>query len=291
LKKGEIPLQAVRITGFIDVQGKCLYWMVCAFRADFSVHIVDYGCFPDQHLYYFTLKKIKNTLFDAFPGCGQEAVWMKGFAALTNMLCDKEYIRQDGAAMRLNRLFIDANEGQASGTVYDFCRQSKHASILMPARGTGVTASMKPFSDYRRSAGDIISPHNWRIPSVIGKSNTCRYILSDVNFWKSFARARIKTAMGDPGALTIFGTPENHQMLFEQLCSEYSITTSGRGRTVDEWKMRQFSYDNHLWDCFVGCIIAASEQKIELGGAVAIGQTTRKRSREERLAALGRIRN
>jgi len=288
--KSLIPMQAEKLTAFIDVQGKCLYWMVCAFRADFSVHIVDYGCFPDQNLYYFTLKKIKTTLFDAFPGCGQEAAWRKGFDSLCNVLCEKEFIREDKASMRISRLLIDANEGQASKTVYDYCQQSKHAAVVMPARGRGVTASMKPFSDYRRAAGDVISPYNWRIPSLVGTSNTCRYILSDINFWKSFTRSRIKTAVADPGALTIYGKPENHQMLIEQLCSEYSVTTSGRGRTVDEWKLRQFSYDNHLWDCLVGCIVGASEQKIELGGAVAVGQTTKKRSRMDRLAALGKVR-
>jgi phage terminase large subunit GpA-like protein len=274
----------------VDVQEKCLFYVVVAFRNDFSGHVIDYGCFPDQNLYYFTLNTLKVSLFDIFANCGQEAAWRKGFEALCNTLCETEYIRDDGASMRISRLLIDANQGQASNTIYDYCKQSKHAGIVMPSRGIGVTASMKPFSDYKRSAGDFISPHNWRIPSVTGKSNNCRYILSDVNYWKSFTRSRIKTAVGDSGSLTIFGKPEQHQMLIEQLCSEYSITTTGRGRTVDEWKMRQFSYDNHYWDCLVGCHIAASEQGIVLGGTVAVGKTSNSRNRLERLSRLGRVR-
>jgi len=290
VNKYSLPIGTSKITAFIDVQEKCLFYVVVAFRNDFSGHVVDYGCFPDQNLYYFTLNTLKTSLFDVFPGCGQEAAWRKGFETLCNKLCESEYIRDDGASMRISRLLIDANQGQASNTIYDYCKQSKHAGIVMPSRGVGVTASMKPFSDYKRSPGDYVSPHNWRIPSVTGKSNNCRYILSDVNYWKSFTRSRIKTAVGDSGSLTVFGKPENHQMFIEQLCSEYSVTTQGRGRTVDEWKLRQFSYDNHYWDCLVGCHVAASEQGITLGGTVAVGRTANARSRLERLSRLGAVR-
>ena len=42
------------------------------------------------------------------------------------------------------------------------------------------------------------------------------------------------------------------------MTAEYKVRTDGRGRTVDEWKMRPEAHDNHWLDCTVGCAVAAS---------------------------------
>jgi len=73
--------------------------------------------------------------------------------------------------------------------------------------------------------------------------------------------------MGDPGGLSLFGQkPEPHRLLSEHLTSEYRVRTEGRGRTVDEWKLRVEGLDNHWLDGLVGCAVAASMQ-----GAVLFG--------------------
>ena len=58
-------------------------------------------------------------------------------------------------------------------------------------------------------------------------------------------------------------------MLVDHLTSEYGVTTSGRGRTVVEWKLKPGRPDNHLLDCVVGCHVVASMLgvKLETGGA------------------------
>jgi hypothetical protein len=38
------------------------------------------------------------------------------------------------------------------------------------------------------------------------------------------------------------------------------VKTEGRGRTVDEWKIRPQRFDNHWLDCLAGCAVAASMQ-------------------------------
>jgi hypothetical protein len=59
--------------------------------------------------------------------------------------------------------------------------------------------------------------------------------------------------------LSLFGDQaERHRLLAEQLTAEYPVTTSGRGRTVEEWKQRVERPDNHWLDCLVGCAVAAS---------------------------------
>ena len=81
----------------------------------------------------------------------------------------------------------------------------------------------------------------------------------DVNYWKSFLHARLSAALGDPGALTLFDTvPAGHRYFAEHLTAEYRVKTEGRGRCVDEWKIRPEAHDNHWFDGIVGCAVAAS---------------------------------
>jgi hypothetical protein len=163
---------------------------------------------------------------------------------------------------------IDANWGQSTDVVYQFCRQSKHAAVIMPSHGRFVGASSQPFSEYRRRPGDRVGL-NWRVPNVNGK-RAIRHVLYDTNWWKSFINARLRVAMGDRGALSIFGnSPESHRMLSEHLTSEYFVKTEGRGRSVDEWKQRPEQPDNHWFDCLVGSAVAASMQ-----GCILLGTNT-----------------
>jgi hypothetical protein len=110
-----------------------------------------------------------------------------------------------------------------------------------------VEASRVPFSEYKRRPGDRIG-HNWRIPNVKGK-RAVRYVLFNSNYWKSFVHARLAVAMGDKGCLSLFGTkPARHRLFGEHLSAEYRVKTEGRGRTVDEWKLRPERSDNHGLD-------------------------------------------
>ena len=63
---------------------------------------------------------------------------------------------------------MDANWGNSTDVVYEFCRQSAHSAVLLPSHGRFVGASSVPFSEYRRKRGDQLG-HNWRIPGVAGK--------------------------------------------------------------------------------------------------------------------------
>ena len=177
----------------------------------------------------------------------------------------RSWRRDDGAELRIDRCLIDANWGSSTDVVYQFSRQSKFANVVMPSHGRYVGASSIPFFDYRRKRGDRVGL-NWRIPVVTGKRSV-RHAVFDTNYWKSFVHARFAVPMGDPGCLSLLGRkPEAHRLLAEHLTSEYRVKTEGRGRTVDEWRLRVDGLDNHWLDCLVGCAVAASIQ-----GAVLFG--------------------
>ncbi|NLF02625.1 MAG: hypothetical protein GX601_16785, partial [Anaerolineales bacterium] len=175
------------------------------------------------------------------------------------------YRREDGAEMRIDRCLIDANWGQSTDVVYQFCRQSSFAGVLLPSHGKYVGASSIPFSEYRRKRGDRVGLH-WRIPNTIGKRQV-RHVLIDTNYWKSFVHARLAVAMGDPGCLSLYGRDEKaHRLLADHLTAEYRVKSAAQGRTVDEWKLRATRPDNHWLDCVVGCAVAASIQGASLPG-------------------------
>ncbi|MBT6492933.1 MAG: hypothetical protein HOL01_00145, partial [Planctomycetaceae bacterium] len=98
------------------------------------------------------------------------------------------------------------------------------------------------------------------------------------NYWKSFVQSRLAVAMADPGCLSLFGEkPEQHRLFAEHITAEYRVKTEGRGRTVDEWKMRPERADNHWLDCLVGCAVAASIQGAVLFGTGGAPTTQRRR--------------
>lgn len=257
LPKGRVPLGCQRLTMFIDVQQKLLFFVVCAWADEFSGAVLEYGAWPDPQRAYFTLRDVTRSLSSVTPGTGLEGAIYAGLQALTERQLAREWQREDGASLRIERCLIDANWGTSTDVVYQFCRQSPHAALLLPSHGRFVGASSLPFADYKRRPGDRVGL-NWRIPAVMGK-RAVRHVSFDTNFWKSFVFARLAVAMADRGSLALFGQkPEPHRLFAEHLTAEYRVRTEGRGRTVDEWKPRPGQPDNHWLDGLVGCAVGAS---------------------------------
>ena len=257
LKENEVTQEIERLTAFVDVQGSLLYYVVTGWTSRFSGHVIDFGAFPDQGTKYFTLKDASPTFKDEFPSQGMEGQIFSALESLVPRLLKRRYQRDDGSELSVEMLLIDANYGQSTDVVYRWCRQSEHRTRIFPSHGRYVGASSQPFHDYRKKKGDRLGL-NWRIPSIRGKRST-RYVLYDTNFWKSFIASRINTATGDSGSLTIFGANKNRMQMFaDQLTAEYTVRTQGRGREVDEWKLRPERSDNHFLDCLVGTAVAAS---------------------------------
>ncbi|MDX2199590.1 MAG: terminase gpA endonuclease subunit [Phycisphaerae bacterium] len=209
-RRGEVPIGCTHLTMFVDVQAKALFWLVAAWENDFTGYIVDYGTEPDQKEAYFTLRDLRHTLAMAAPRAGIEGAIYAGLERLVTRLLEREWRRDDGAMVRVDRCLVDANWGSSSDVVYQFCRQSQHAGVLLPSHGRYVGASSMPFSDYKRRRGDRVGL-NWRVPTVNGK-RAVRHVTFDTNYWKSFVHARLAVAIGDPGCLSLFGRkPDLHR--------------------------------------------------------------------------------
>lgn len=287
-RRGEVPQDATKLTMFIDVQKSVLYYMVCAFNEKFSVSVIDYGTFPDQKRRYFTLGDVRRTLQKLLPGAGLEGAIYGGLKQLTSDYLAREFPRESGGALRIDRCFIDSAWGETTNVVYSLCRESEFSAILLPSRGKGITAGRKPIAEYSRKPGDRFGD-NWYITAP-SQTRAVKLMQYDANFWKSFFRVRVLTSPGDAGSFSIYGSDyEPHRMLSEQLSSEYSIPTTGNERRVDEWNLIP-GRDNHLLDCAVGCMVAASEQGIALeAGRGATKRRTVKFSDMQRNRSGGRL--
>lgn len=265
LARLKLPLGTSHVTAFVDVQKTLLWYCVCAWEDDFTGAVVEYGAWPEQQRNYYTLSDAHPTLQDKFPKLGLEGVLHAGLTHLIGMLAGTVWQREDKAELRIERCLVDANWGDSTELVYEFCRRSPHAGLLLPSHGRGVKASDMPFSEYKRRKGERLGQY-WRLPSVAGK-RASRYVLFDTNYWKSFVHARLGVALGDRGCLSLFEAKHHvHRMFAEHVTAEYRVKNEAKGRTVHEWKLRP-GRDNHLFDGLVGCAVAASIQGCQLEAA------------------------
>ncbi len=274
LPQGGIPLVCDRLTVFIDIQKTLLFYVVAAWSENFTGSVIEYGAWPKQIQRDFTLHNADPTIQMLCPSCGIEGGIMEALTRLTDDLFSREWQREDGMMFRVERCLIDANWGQSTDVVYQFCRQSRYSGAVMPAHGRYVGAGSIPMTHYRKHPGDRMG-FNWIVPGSSGK-RVMRHVIFDSNFWKSFIFARLAVPNGDSGSLTLFGgNPECHRMFAGHLTAEYWVRTSGRGRSVDEWKLKPNAHDNHWFDCLVGCAVGASMQGCSLqevgGGAAFVG--------------------
>ncbi len=265
MDRGRLPISTTHLSAYIDVHQSAMFYVVVAWDDSFSGQIIDYGTWPDQQRLSFTLADSKRTLALESPSSGLEGSIYNGLEQLSNEMLGREWPIDGGALMKIERCLIDANWGQSTDIVYQFCRQSAFSSILLPSHGRFVGATSIPYTEYKRRQGERLG-HYWRIPNTIGK-RAIRHVLYDTNYWKSFINSRLAVSMGDAGCLSLWGRkPDRHRLFADHVVAEYPVRAEAKGRTVDEWKWRPGRPDNHWLDCLVGCAVAASILGVSLKG-------------------------
>jgi hypothetical protein len=260
-----VPLECVRVTAFIDVQGDLLYYVVCAWADDFTGSVIDYGTYPEQRTSIFTLQSARNRISTELPKAGEEGRIRHGLDRLVPMLLAQRWTRVDGTDLGLSRILVD--QGYKQDTVQKFVRECPVKGVLIASKGRSIAAHNKPMSEYHREPGERRGL-NWRIKPAVRK--TCgRFMEIDTNFWKTFIAERLTTPIGEAGSMSLFGErAQAHYLLADHFASEYGEPTFGHERQVHVW-MKRPDKENHWWDCVVGCGVAASEQGCKLDEAKA----------------------
>ena len=261
LPRYTVPAECSKLVAYIDVQKDVLPYVVMAFSDTGTGHVIDYGTHPDNG-WDWTLADVTKSYQKK--GMGFEGALVQALDTLTEKIIGRIYVREDGAEMRVERCLVDAAWGTSTSTVTAFCSRSQYSSVLMPSFGRSITADKKPFSEYRKQAGQTIGDF-WLVTK--NRSNV-RVIEIDTNYAKTLVALRLQTAIGDAGSLQVWGRQHNvqdaasHRNFSLQMSAEYAIPTAGRDRTVNVWKC-QAGRDNHFFDCVCGCYAASSEQGIQ----------------------------
>lgn len=263
--KGQLQEHTDKLVAFIDVQQELLFYTVVCWRSDFTGTVVEYGAWPQQRGNSFKLSTVRKNLSKLYPGDSLEVRLTKALKDLVGYLTEKKYKTATGGEIPFNRIMIDANWGLSRNLVYEFCRTSPSRSILYPSHGKGVTASSEPLNAaHVKKFGRAVGQH-WRIDRA--KDVPIRHVLYDTNHWKSFFHSRLSTEPGTSGSLVLYhADPHEHATLAKHIKAEYPVRTKGKGREVDEWKLKPDRPDNHWFDCLVGCCVAASVEGCKLEG-------------------------
>lgn len=278
-KRLVLPEDAQAVTGMIDVQKEVLFYVLIAWRGNFTGSIIDYGSFPDQGTTNFRYSQARKTLSRAFGGASFEVKLTRGLKELTSNLCGKLYKRADGSDVPLTRLFIDANWGESRDIVYAFVRNSPHRGVIMPSHGKYIGAASEPLNSKHKKKAKCKVGLNWRVDTT--RDMPLRHVVYDTNFWKSFFHSRLAAEPGTTGSLTLYKAPPGTHKTFAFHChAEYPTKTEGRNRIVHEWKLRPDRPDNHWFDCAVGACVAASVEHCELPGMAT--RAAKKPKRRER---------
>jgi hypothetical protein len=268
LERGIVPLSHQTLTAFVDVQQKVLFWLVASWSDSFGGHVLAYGAYPDQPSAFFQAASAKKTLQRAAKVGSDHAAWHAGLEAVTRLLMSRDWKREDGTAMRISQMLIDANYGQSTDTVRTFCRHSQFANNILPSHGRGIGASGNPIAK-KRGRSDRLGL-NWLVGQVSEGQRSATY---DTNYWKTFVSARLRLAVGDLEAVTLHHG--EHDLLLEHLTSEYPVRVESKTRVVDEWRI-QAGRENHWWDCLVGAAVAASIAGVQPTATEAGGRQRRK---------------
>ncbi len=268
LARGVLPIWTRRVIADIDVQKEVLFWKVLAIGDGFRAAIVDYGTYPDQGPGYFTIKDLRHKLSHHFAGAGKtggmEAIIWWGLDQLIPKLM-RSWHREDGHEMRLERLPIDTGWGESTDFLYEYCRRSPFASILLPTKGVGIKAGERPMTEWKPKDNEPRPGLHW----VLSTEPTKRAVWLfryDTNWWKTFTCHRAATPPG-PGSLWLFGNDASeHRLLFDHCRAETPVFTRGKDRIVWSFTCPP-GVDNHWYDNLVGALAVASLQGTALSEA------------------------
>lgn len=257
----EAPAAATRVTTFVDVQQRLLYYAVCAWAEDFTGWVIDYGSWPDQRKSYYTYRDCNPTIQVATKINSLEGSIFAALCLLGKQIYERRY-----GTLSPGLNLIDGSWGLSTETVYKY--SAMHAPLVMTSHGRGIQAGDNPMAVWAKQQGERRGL-NWIVPPLKAGRES-RHVTYDSNFWKSFVAARLSMPMGERGALTLFGDkPAAHRLLADHVTAEYSVRTEGRGREIEEWKLKAHKPDNHLLDCLAGCAVAASVLGTQVPDTVA----------------------
>ena len=259
-RRYELPANTAKVTAFIDVHQDLLYYAVAAIDPHFTVSIIDYGTLPEQNRSYFEKGDTGlNTLQETFSGTANEAI-LSGLEMLSSFLLNQEYFEDNAqAGHKIDAVFID---GRFKPEVVDSAIEAVKSPIIHACRGVGIRATSTPMAQWPQRNARHFGYH-WLEEKTPGSK--LRSVMADTNFWKSRVHESFGLYPGERGSLTLWGSDKNsHRMFADHMGAETVKLVTSNGNSVFEWFVKPVQFDNHYFDCCVGCLVAGSALGIRL---------------------------
>lgn len=273
----QVPRECTKLTAFIDCHKHLLWYAVAAWDARFGGAIIDFGTWPGQNRAHFRHEDPRPALAGVYPGINSDdARLYAGLKDLTNALITTEYGRhQTGEPHRINLCLID--RGYKPDVVHKLCRASPHAALLRPSIGHSAASTGRNVRQWGKLEGEELGPKDspaWRWGYAKGEHVIGRRVVFDADEWKGFAADRLMTPAGGYAAVSLPGSKDSqhlmHRLLCEHLAGEFGAPARINAYEFEKWTKKP-NRDVHLWDCFVGCCVAASNTGLRWSAAAAAG--------------------
>jgi hypothetical protein len=267
LDRETIPMEVSTITGFIDVHDDLLYYAVVGFADDFTGYIIDYGTYPEQRRRVFSKSDKDLIIMKKGNETAQtQAIIQSGLVTLLKDLLSINWqIENDDniETVSINRIFVDS--GYLPEVVEGAIRLV-NSPIVLPSKGAGVKATNKPMKQWQKPKGRIFGTY-WLTERPQG--HAFRTVTIDTNYWKCRLHNAFSVGVGSRGGLSLWGRdPETHRMISEHCNAEVAKFVEHGENKLYEWE-RIPNRDNHLMDCLVGCLVAASTCGVKLSNEEA----------------------
>ena len=279
-----LPHGAAAVVAHCDIHDAILYWSVAAIKQDFTGTIIDYGTYPEQPVPHFAMHNLKKKLIDVTRAESAEEAIVTGVQRVGDAICSKVYATPDGDTLQVAAMLFDV--GYKQEEVAKGIRLTDFSRIMYGSRGVGIGPTEKPMPDYdvsakrMRRAGPNPKRPRWYVPRE--SLNGVPIVRFDANYWKSCAAARLMQKRQTAGEWSLWGNHRvDHTHYCDHLVAEEPVPTTAKGRTVVQWKLRP-NQENHWFDTFVGCTVAASLIGVPLPGGAQTQPVARRRPKKKR---------
>lgn len=249
--RGEIPDEMQYVTAAADLGLRLCHWIVVAWAGDATGQVIDYGRteVPSDDM-------------------GIERALMVGLRDFRD-ICQKGWPRQS-KMVSPGMVLVDSG-GTWTPTVYQFCRESGDPFQSSKGYGTTQDVATRRYRGVKKTGSVVrrIGPgyHVSRLKRKPG-SRTWRVDLVevDVDYWKSWLQARLRTPQGEAGALMLYAAqPREHLSLAKHLTAERERVQyiGGRGY-VQTWE--RVNRNNHWLDAATLAAVGAHLVGVRLIG-------------------------
>lgn len=265
MERGVIPGWCERLTAFIDVHGRQLYWCVMAWKAGLQGYVVDYGT---EVVYGPT-----GSLKDADNQKDLDSAILAALMSWRDWEAETGWPMADtGEVKHVDLCGVDA--GYKSDVVERFVRSSPGGKYRA-TMGFG-SAQPKRYKAPRKSSKTVaVASHYYA-----SRTATVSMLWSmDADFFKNSVHNGILAPANTAGSISLFGSdPIIHRQFAEQITAEIWTRefVGGAGRGFKEY-FNVKSRHNHWLDCTAGAIAMATMLGIRLFNVMPGGAKKQRR--------------